>query len=210
MHLICTLLFYGSLRIDSFWINNGGNTSKSSMGEIWKFWRCGQCLSESTVQCKQISAYSFFSSFLAYTIWAWLMKFSTGWLWNWKYNIPLLATYPYIFVHAWDFSSWTVHLVLFLHVIVESLVHALVEWYMQKPKDFRSDRVHAVACEYVILHRSNWNRLRSCHVFTLWPCGKMLYVVYILFCCPFTFICQIQLTGTMVQIVRVGAHFPSN
>jgi methyltransferase-like protein 6 len=79
---------------------------------------------------------------------------------------PLLSTYPDIFVHACDFSPRAVDLVkVFVYLIHnrswDNCVMCFVlfcllmlchhwpnaEWYLQKHKDFRPDRINAFVCD---------------------------------------------------------------
>jgi methyltransferase-like protein 6 len=73
----------------------------------------------------------------------------------------LLSTYPDIFVHACDFSPRAVDLVkvviYLIPVRAEVLNNCLIslvlfwldviQWYMQKHKDFKPDQINAFVCD---------------------------------------------------------------
>jgi len=131
------------------------------------------------------------------------VKFITGWLWSWKHDISIAVHISwYICSCLWFFStscwlgqgkclvihnkSWSAEqlgrLVLFCLFDVMS---PFAEWYLQKHKDFRPDRLNAFVCDITSEQLTENMEPSSADIVTMVICYALImclfWIIYLTF-----------------------------
>ena len=109
---------------------------------------------------------------------------------------PLLSTFPDIFVHACDFSPRAVDLVkVFVYLIYNKswsaeqlgrlvlfclfdVMSPFAEWYLQKHKDFRPDRLNAFVCDITSEQLTENMEPSSADIVTMVTCYALIICLF--------------------------------